>query len=146
MVSAIILHGWLLLLVWSASATGGMNLFGLSWRPRARELRAPGRAGRMQPVFASAAGTGEASERLEKDTASEPEGKSFYGFLLGFIFNTVGFSFLIYGKKKGRFIILACGILLMGYPYILSNTYAIVGVGVALCMAPMVLKRFGLDV
>ena len=51
------------------------------------------------------------------------------------IFGGVGFIAFVYGKKVGNFKALLIGIVLMGYPYFVTNTLALYGVGAALCAA-----------
>ena len=100
---------------------------------------------RNQFLLALSAGEAGAGQRSEEKLVPEPvlTEKTIYGYLLGFVFNTVGFSFFLYGKKQKRYVVMACGVLLMGYPYILNNTYAIAGTGIVLCAAPVALKKMG---
>lgn len=53
----------------------------------------------------------------------------------GILFGSIGFIALIYGKKELNFRIIIIGILLMVYPYAISNTLAVYGIGVALTAA-----------
>ena len=58
-------------------------------------------------------------------------------FLLwGVLFSSIGFGFFIYGKKQGNAPILVCGVLLMIYPYCVSNTYLLVLLGVLITAIP----------
>jgi hypothetical protein len=47
----------------------------------------------------------------------------------------------MYGKKQKKQVPLACGIALMGFPYVVTGTLALVGVGVLLMVVPFVIKR-----
>lgn len=48
------------------------------------------------------------------------------------IFGSVGLAAFIYGKKQASFKAMTIGILLMVYPYFISNAVAVYAVGVAL--------------
>jgi hypothetical protein len=52
------------------------------------------------------------------------------------LFGAVGFGFFIYGKKQQAIVPLICGLLLMVYPYFVSNTLLLVVIGVALMAIP----------
>lgn len=56
--------------------------------------------------------------------------------LWGILFSSIGLAFFIYGKKQGRMVPLISGLALMIYPYFVSNTYALVGIGTALVAVP----------
>lgn len=60
--------------------------------------------------------------------------------LWGLIFGSIGFAYFIYGKKQKRGVPFASGIGLMVYPYFVSNTYAMVIVGVVLLALPYYLR------
>jgi hypothetical protein len=58
-------------------------------------------------------------------------------FLLwGVVFSSIGFGFFLYGKKQSNLIVFLCGILLMAYPYFISNTYLLVLLGLVLMATP----------
>lgn len=48
------------------------------------------------------------------------------------IFSSIGFVALIYGKKESSFKPMLIGVALMGYPFIVTQTFWIYAVGVAL--------------
>ena len=52
--------------------------------------------------------------------------------LAGFMVSTIGFGFFMYGKKQARPPQLAAGLLLMIYPYFVSNVLLMFGIGVGL--------------
>ena len=54
----------------------------------------------------------------------------------GLLFGSVGFGFLIYGKKQKALVPLVCGLVLMVSPYFISNTILLVAIGVALIAIP----------
>lgn len=56
--------------------------------------------------------------------------------LWGVLFSAIGLGFFIYGKKQRVVVPMVSGIALMAYPYFVTNTYAIVGIGVALTALP----------
>ena len=51
------------------------------------------------------------------------------------IFGGIGFAAFVYGKKQLSFKAMAIGILLMVYPYFVSNTIGVYAVGVVLTVA-----------
>ena len=61
--------------------------------------------------------------------------------LWGLLFGSIGFGFFIYGKKQGKMVPLACGILLMVYPYFIENNVLTVLVGVILMAVPYFIRR-----
>jgi hypothetical protein len=52
--------------------------------------------------------------------------------LLSLLFGSIGFGFFLYGKKQGRPVPLFCGIILMVFPYFVSNRFAMAGIGTAI--------------
>jgi hypothetical protein len=52
------------------------------------------------------------------------------------LFGSVGLGFFIYGKKQKAGVPLVCGLVLMVFPYFISNTILVVGIGVALIALP----------
>ena len=56
------------------------------------------------------------------------------------IAGAVGLGYFIYGKKQSQAVPMLCGVALMIYPYFFSNVWLVVSVGVALCVAPFVIK------
>ena len=50
-------------------------------------------------------------------------------------FGAVGFFAFVYGKKQGNYKALSIGIVLMVYPYFISNTVLLYTAGVGLCVA-----------
>jgi hypothetical protein len=56
--------------------------------------------------------------------------------LWGLLFSSIGLGFFIYGKKQRAVVPLFCGLILMIYPYFVSNTIALVAIGAALVALP----------
>ena len=55
------------------------------------------------------------------------------------IFGSIGFAAFIYGKKLSNLKALVIGILLMVYPYLVSNTIVLYAVGIVLTLAIFIL-------
>lgn len=60
--------------------------------------------------------------------------------LWGLLFGSIGFGFLIYGKKQKAVVPLITGIVLCVVPYFITNVYALVGVGVVLMAIPFFVR------
>lgn len=56
--------------------------------------------------------------------------------ILGLIFSSIGIGYFIYGRKQSNLVTKYCGIALVLYPYVVTNTLAMVAVGVGLMLAP----------
>ena len=52
------------------------------------------------------------------------------------VFSSIGLGFFVYGKRQKAVVPLLSGISLMIFPYFVSNTIALVGIGVALIVVP----------
>ena len=51
------------------------------------------------------------------------------------LFSTIGFAAFMYGKKSAHFQPMLVGVALMIYPYFISGTALLYGVGIVLCAA-----------
>lgn len=60
--------------------------------------------------------------------------------LWGLLFGSIGLGYAIYGRKQRAAVPLICGLALMVYPYFVSNTLLLVGIGVALIAIPYFLR------
>ena len=60
--------------------------------------------------------------------------------LLSLIFSCIGFGYFIYGKKQKNITVGCVGVMLMIYPYFVSDTLALLLVGVVLIALPKVIK------
>lgn len=56
--------------------------------------------------------------------------------LWGLLFSSIGFGFFLYGKKQKAVVPLVCGIVLMIYPYFISNNILLVAIGATLTVLP----------
>jgi len=56
------------------------------------------------------------------------------------IFGSVGIGYFIYGKKQGKFIPMLTGVGLNIFPYLMSNVYEMVIIGVILTAVPWFIK------
>lgn len=64
--------------------------------------------------------------------------------VVSFAVGLIGFGIFIYGKRQSRFPHLLVGILLMAYPYFVSNVPLSLGLAAALIVALWLAVRFGL--
>jgi len=52
------------------------------------------------------------------------------------LFSSIGLGFFIYGRKQKAVVPLVCGLVLMIFPYFVSNTVLLVAIGIALMVLP----------
>jgi hypothetical protein len=55
-------------------------------------------------------------------------------------FGSIGLGFFIYGRKQKAVVPLLCGLMLMVFPYFVSNVMLLVGIGVVLLAIPYFLR------
>lgn len=60
--------------------------------------------------------------------------------LWGVLFSAIGLGYFVYGKRQKAIVPLVCGIALMVYPYFISSTALLVGIGALLTAAPYVIR------
>jgi hypothetical protein len=60
--------------------------------------------------------------------------------LWGLLFSSIGLGYFLYGKKQRAVVPLVCGIVLMVFPYFMSNVIGLVALGVALTAVPYFLR------
>jgi hypothetical protein len=60
--------------------------------------------------------------------------------LWGLLFGSVGLGFFVYGKKQKAVVPLVCGLALMVFPYFISHTILLVGIGTALIAIPYFIR------
>jgi hypothetical protein len=60
--------------------------------------------------------------------------------LWGLLFSSIGLGFFLYGRKQRAVVPLVCGLILMIYPYFISNTVLLVAIGVALMALPYFIR------
>lgn len=56
--------------------------------------------------------------------------------VLGLIFSSIGIGYFIYGRRQSNTVARWCGLALMLFPYIVTDTLATVAVGAALMLTP----------
>jgi hypothetical protein len=56
------------------------------------------------------------------------------------LFGSIGLGYFIYGKKQRAVIPLVCGLVLMVFPYFVSNVILLVVAGAVLCAIPYFLR------
>ena len=61
--------------------------------------------------------------------------------LWGFLFGTIGISMAVYGRKQKKIVPMACGVMLVVFPYVVTEVYALVGLGVLLIIIPFLIRR-----
>jgi len=61
--------------------------------------------------------------------------------LWGLLWGSVGMGDFIYGKKQKKNVPFACGLVLMGFPYVVENPWALAGIGLAVMAVPFVIKQ-----
>jgi hypothetical protein len=54
----------------------------------------------------------------------------------GVVFGSVGLGYFVYGKKQRAVVPLLCGVALMVVPYFVSNSWLLVGLGLAIAAIP----------
>ncbi len=54
----------------------------------------------------------------------------------GLIFSSIGIGYFVYGRRQSNLSARFCGIALMLYPYLVTNTLVLVAIGIALMLTP----------
>ncbi len=57
-------------------------------------------------------------------------------FIVYVLFGVIGLGYFVYGKRQKKFVPLACGVGLMGYPYFVNNATLLVVIGCVLLGLP----------
>jgi hypothetical protein len=60
--------------------------------------------------------------------------------LWGLLFGSIGLGYFMYGKKQKAVVPLVCGLVLIVFPYFVSNALLLVGIGVVLAAIPYFLR------
>jgi hypothetical protein len=60
--------------------------------------------------------------------------------LWGVVFGSVGVGFFMYGRRQQSAVPLITGVALMVFPYFISNTWLLVGIGAVLMAIPYFLR------
>ena len=61
--------------------------------------------------------------------------------LWGVVFGSIGLGYFMYGRKQKATVPLVCGLVLMVFPYFISNAVAIVVIGVVVSAVPYFVRR-----
>jgi len=69
-------------------------------------------------------------------------GLSMTGIFFGFLFSMLGFAYFRIGKRNQNFKRMILGVLLMIYPYFVTNTIYIILIGLFLSLLPVFLKNY----
>lgn len=56
--------------------------------------------------------------------------------LWGVVFSAIGAGYIAYGRRQGALVVALCGAALLVYPWFVSNSWWLVGIGVALMAIP----------
>jgi hypothetical protein len=56
------------------------------------------------------------------------------------LFGSIGLGYAIYGRKQRAAVPLVCGLALMVFPYFVSNTWLLAGIGAVLIAVPYFLR------
>jgi hypothetical protein len=78
-----------------------------------------------------------------KDHIIDPMSVDPFWLFLSLIPGGVGFVLFAYGKKQGRWVMVAAGVVFMAYPYFTESIAALVGVGVVLGLLTWAAVRAG---
>ncbi len=60
--------------------------------------------------------------------------------IFSFLYGAIGFAYFSYGKKMAKYIPIACGLILMVFPYFTSNVMAFHCIGGIGVIVPWVIK------
>ncbi|MDE1924375.1 MAG: hypothetical protein KGI55_13175 [Gammaproteobacteria bacterium] len=60
--------------------------------------------------------------------------------LWGLLFSSIGFGYFLYGKKQRAPVPLVCGVVMMAYPYFVSNASLLVAIGVVVGAVPYFMR------
>ena len=56
--------------------------------------------------------------------------------LWGLLFGSIGLGYVLYGRRQSRPVPFVCGLMLMGFPYLVDSNWALVLIGGALSAVP----------
>ena len=63
-----------------------------------------------------------------------------YGIVAIIFFSIIGFGYFLYGKKSANYVFLICGIILMVFPYFVSNLAYLVIIGIVFSLIPLIIR------
>ena len=61
--------------------------------------------------------------------------------LLGLLFGSIGMGFAIYGRRQRQLMPFLAGLGLIGLPYVVDSTMAMIAVAILLVVLPFVVRR-----
>lgn len=64
-----------------------------------------------------------------------------WSLFLGVVLGSLGFGYLVYGRKQRAAVPVVCGLLLLIVPYFIGNVLLLLTIGGALAALPFVYKR-----
>ncbi|MDD4152040.1 MAG: hypothetical protein PHR68_05475 [Candidatus Gracilibacteria bacterium] len=56
------------------------------------------------------------------------------------IFGAFGLGYFTYGKKNNKVVALLSGIILMAYPYFVTNIYYVIAIGIFFVILPFIIR------
>lgn len=56
--------------------------------------------------------------------------------LVAVLFGSVGLGYFVYGKKQNAIVPLVCGVVLMVFPYFVSNVILLIAIGLIFTVLP----------
>ena len=60
--------------------------------------------------------------------------------IITIVLGTIGAAYFVYGWRQKEGIFLAAGVALSVIPFVISNPYALIGIGLVLAAAPFVIR------
>ena len=63
-----------------------------------------------------------------------------YGIVAIIFFSIIGFGYFLYGKKSANYVFLICGIILMVFPYFVSNLAYLIIIGIVFSLIPLIIR------
>ena len=63
-----------------------------------------------------------------------------YGIVAIVFFSIIGFGYFLYGKKSANYVFLICGIILMVFPYFVSNLTYVIIIGIIFSLIPLIIR------
>lgn len=64
-----------------------------------------------------------------------------WSLILGLLFGSVGLGYFIYGKRQSHTVLRYTGVMLMLYPFFVSQRMAVLIIGLVLVAVPLLLRR-----
>lgn len=61
--------------------------------------------------------------------------------ILGLLFGAIGVGYFLYGKKQRQPLPFACGLMLIVFPYFISQIALLIGIGLVLSVLPFLLRK-----